>query len=85
MKVGLKLPSSSTIFLVSEQCASFTRAVSAAVWMTRASTCASGRNSSVEPESLNAVDAMRVTFSHSARNVPWVSTQPLGRPVVPEV
>ena len=54
----------------------------------RAKTCASGRKSSVEalagaPNS--SLAAASTTLPHSARKLRWVSTQPLGRPVVPEV
>jgi hypothetical protein len=54
--------------------------------MTRAKMCASGRNSSVDPSRWwNSAASARVTFSTSNRKFPWVISQPLGRPVVPDV
>ena len=55
--------------------------------MIRANTCASGRNSSVPGSGIPAtrVSGPRKAFRTSARRFSWVSSQPLGRPVVPEV
>ena len=56
------------------------------IWMTRASTCASGRNSSVEPPGAVKISgAPALALRTSASRLRWVSSQPLGRPVVPEV
>ncbi len=57
--------------------------------MIRAKTWASGRNSSVEAPS-PASDGANSSSSSSATassnmKLPWVSMQPFGRPVVPEV
>jgi len=56
------------------------------IWMIRAKTCASGRNSSVlRPSMLNRPSSESTTTPSSNMKLPWVSTQPFGRPVVPEV
>ncbi len=55
-------------------------------WMTRASTCASGRNSSVEPPvTLKISGLAALPLRTSASMLRCVSSQPLGRPVVPDV
>jgi hypothetical protein len=54
--------------------------------MMRANACASGRNSSVEPEKSNSsVSAPAVALRVSASRFACVIEQPFGRPVVPEV
>ena len=55
--------------------------------MIRAKTCASGRNSRVEavPEAFSAASGPMNVFLTAASRFSWVSSQPLGRPVVPEV
>ena len=54
--------------------------------MKRANTCASGRNSRVLAPSAETTCSIRLTvFSVSTTKLPWVSSQPFGRPVVPEV
>ena len=55
-------------------------------WMIRANTCASGRNSSVEAPSVSKSSCSSSTATPSSNmKLPWVSMQPLGRPVVPLV
>ena len=55
--------------------------------MTRAKTCASGRNSSVDavPAAWIAASGPMNAFLTAASRFSWVSSHPLGRPVVPEV
>ena len=54
--------------------------------MKRAKTCASGRKSSVDaPSRLTTSSIFAVAFSARPRKFSCVSSQPLGRPVVPEV
>jgi len=54
--------------------------------MKRANTCANGRNNSVDEPSTSRTAFMdSVAFSARAMKLSWVSWQPLGRPVVPEV
>ena len=62
------------------------------IWIMRAKTWASGRNSSVEAfssvKTLASVASESfglMTLPASNRKLPWVSSQPFGRPVVPEV
>ena len=68
-----------------------TRAFTQPTWMIRAKTWARGRNSSVEAPSPCSSDGAKSASSSSMATVssnmklPWVSMQPLGRPVVPEV
>ena len=57
----------------------------APISMARPNTCAIGRNSSVEVSSLNRCSSPLATSETSDRKLRWVSSQPLGRPVVPEV
>ena len=55
-------------------------------WMKRAKTCASGRKSSVAaPSARTTTLSDSAAFSARSLKLPWVSWQPLGRPVVPEV
>jgi len=56
-------------------------------WMMRASECASGRNRRVERPSMVKTSFMGplLTLMTSKARLRWVSSQPLGRPVVPEV
>ena len=54
--------------------------------MNRAKTCARGRNSRVEaPFALTTSPRRSTVFSASAMKLSCVSSQPFGRPVVPEV
>ncbi len=54
--------------------------------MNRANTWASGRKSNVAAPSARTTDASdSQAFSARSLKFPWVSSQPLGRPVVPEV
>ena len=56
------------------------------IWMIRAKTWASGRKSSVEAPSVSkSVSSSSTATPSSNMKLPWVSMQPLGRPVVPEV
>ena len=57
----------------------------APIWMARPNTCAIGRNSSVEHSVLNRLLRPTTTWVTSPRKLAWVSSQPFGRPVVPEV
>ncbi len=58
-------------------------------WIIRPSTWASGRNSRVDGSSpvaaVNTGSSMAWQLAASVRKLAWVSRQPLGRPVVPEV
>ncbi len=61
-------------------------AATARTEMKRAKTCASGRNMMVRACSLTIWRSeVARAFSDSSTKLPWVSSQPLGRPVVPEV
>ena len=63
-----------------------TRALTAPTWMIRAKTWASGRKSRVEASSGSNSSCSSGTATPSSNmKLPWVSRQPLGRPVVPEV
>ncbi len=54
--------------------------------MNRANTWASGRKSSVDaPGRMTTSDSLYAVFSARSRKLPWVSSTPFGRPVVPEV
>ena len=53
--------------------------------MMRAKEWASGRNSSVEAADSNTSGATLTALRTSASRLRWVSSQPLGWPVVPEV
>ena len=54
--------------------------------MNRAKTWARGRKSRVEaPSAETTSESLAVVFSARSRKLPWVSSTPLGRPVVPEV
>ena len=57
----------------------------APIWMARPKTWAMGRNSSVELLVLNRWLNPVATWVTSLRKLAWVSSQPFGRPVVPEV
>lgn len=61
-------------------------AISAATSTSLPKTCATGRKSSTEHSPVRKSGLSRATtLPHSAKKLRWVSTQPLGRPVVPEV
>jgi hypothetical protein len=66
-----------------------TRPRIAATCTIRPKTCASGRNSRVAASSpfleWNTGSQRSMTVSASYMKLPWLITQPLGRPVVPEV
>ena len=71
---------------MSDECPIRTPAVTASTSTNRANTCASGRKSSVEaPSALTTSESFSAAFSARVRKLPWVSSTPLGRPVVPEV
>ncbi|CNG80012.1 Uncharacterised protein [Mycobacterium tuberculosis] len=54
--------------------------------ISRANTCASGRNSSVElPSTATSAIAPCTALRAVDTRFPWVISQPFGRPVVPEV
>ena len=84
-KVGWNSPRSSTRFFTSGVCPMTVRVLTAPTWMTRASTCASGMNSSSEPSTLRNRPSSDIPLPISNRKLPCVSSQPLGRPVVPLV
>ncbi len=85
--MGLKLASAGSSCLVSAWWPTFTPPVTASTAMNRAKTCAVVMNSNVdappggETTSLIASAALR----DSSTKLECVSTQPLGRPVEPEV
>ncbi len=54
-------------------------------WITLPKTCASGRNSSTDPPDVSSSGNTSATERTSDCMLRWVSSQPLGRPVVPEV
>ena len=55
-------------------------------WMIRAKTCAKGRKRRVEASSASkSISSSWIVTPSSNMKLPWVSMQPLGRPVVPEV
>lgn len=91
MKVGRKATRSgmSAFADSSGWCPSFTRPRSAAISTMRPKTCASGRKSRVAASSPGLernTGCQRATMvSASNMKLAWVMTQPLGRPVVPEV
>ena len=71
---------------MSPLCAIRVRDFTQPTWMIRAKTCASGRKSSVEASSVsNSASSSGTATPSSTMKLPWVSMQPLGRPVVPEV
>ncbi len=91
MNVGWNSAKSSSRLRMSEEWPSRTRAFTAPTSTMRAKTWASGRKSSVAGASLPS-DAGSKSSGRSARTtvssnmkLPWVSMQPLGLPVVPEV
>jgi hypothetical protein len=61
------------------------RACTTPIWMSRAKACASGRKSRVLAPALNRFGSTGTALAMSAYMLRWVSTQPLGRPVVPLV
>jgi hypothetical protein len=56
-----------------------------ATWRIFAKECASGRNSSCESSGVIISWMPWMVFLLFDRRLPWVSTQPFGRPVVPDV
>ncbi len=71
---------------MSAVCPIFASALTQSTWMNRAKTWARGRKSSVDAPSADTTCASRLmALSDSAMKLSWVSWQPLGRPVVPEV
>ncbi len=61
-------------------------AITAATCTSRPKTCAMGRKRSTEDSPVRNSGRSRSTMlPHSAKKLRWLSTQPLGRPVVPEV
>ena len=67
-------------------CATVTPAATASTEMKRANTWARGRNMMVRACSWTILlSEVASAFSESSTKLPWVSSQPLGRPVVPEV
>ncbi len=61
------------------------RVLTAPTWMTRASTWARGMNSRIDPSTFMNRPSRPIPLPTSNRKLPWVSSQPLGRPVVPLV
>jgi hypothetical protein len=66
-------------------CPTTVRVASAPHWMTLPNTCASGRKSNTEPVSFSSSGRINVTDLTSLSTLRWVSSQPFGCPVVPEV
>ena len=92
MNVGWNSARSSSRFLMSAEWPIRTRALTQPTWMIRANTWASGRNSSVDgctsavsDGGSNSSSSSSTATVSSNMKLPWVSMQPLGRPVVPEV
>ncbi len=89
MNVGRNAARLSVSVLTSAQCPSVARAITAPTSTMRPNTCASGRNSSVLASSpaspLNIGARYSTALPTEANRFRWVSTTPLGRPVVPEV
>ena len=92
MNVGWNVARSAIRFLTSLVCPSTEPPMTTPTWIIRANTCASGRKSSVEAPSsekrlasVASRSRMLTTLAASKRKLPWVSSQPLGRPVVPDV
>ena len=85
--MGRKAARAGSSALMSPQCPSTIPASMQPTSMTRAKTCASGRNSSVPESSMlvKSVSGPRNALRTAASRFWWVSSQPLGRPVVPEV
>jgi hypothetical protein len=61
------------------------RARTVPIWISRANEWASGRKSSVVAPSLKRFGSTGIALQMSESRLRWVSTQPLGRPVVPLV
>ena len=86
MKVGWKLCSWGSRLLMSALWPSRARDFTAPTWMIRAKTWASGRNSRVDaPSASNSRSSSATATVSSVWKLSWVSMQPLGRPVVPDV
>ena len=87
MNVGRNEASAGSSAVRSAQCPSTIPPSMQPTWMILANTCASGRNSSVPGSSAPAmtVSGPRKALRTSDSRFSWVSSQPLGRPVVPEV
>ena len=87
MNVGRNEASAGSSAVRSPQCPSTIPPSMQPTSMIRAKTCASGRNSSVPGFSIPATMASgpRNALRTSDSRFSWVSAQPLGRPVVPEV
>lgn len=84
--MGRNAASSAVTSLMSETWPSLIGAIAGAISAIRPSTWASGRKSSTELSPVRNSGASRSTMlPHSAMKLAWVSWQPLGRPVVPEV
>ena len=68
-----------------------TRALTQPTWMIRANTCASGQEQqrggtlALLAGGANSASSSSMATVSSNMKLPWVSMQPLGRPVVPEV
>jgi hypothetical protein len=86
MNVGRKEAKSSSSDRMSLEWPIRAVASTQSTWMNRAKTWASGRKSSVAAPSALTTDASdSQVFSARSLKLPWVSWQPLGRPVVPDV
>ncbi len=85
MNVGSKTAKSLSRFLTSDVWPIVIRFSTHPTWMMRANTWASGRNSSVDAPSVNSSRRPSVVVAASNRKLPWVSSHPFGRPVVPLV
>ena len=85
MKVGLNRARSSMSWETSGVCARAMPASREVTSTNRANTWASGRNSRVRAPSCMSSPATGIVFWEHATKLRWVSSQPLGGPVVPDV
>jgi len=84
--VGLNVAMSATACLTSGVWPIGSWPTSISTSTNRANTCASGRKSSeFAPGSLTISGSRLTASSDNSTKFPWLSTTPLGRPVVPEV
>ena len=84
--MGWNVPRSSTRWATSGVYPSTVPDSRQPIWMMRAKEWASGRNSSADrPGRAKMSGRPPIAFRTSASRFRWLSSQPLGRPVVPEV
>ena len=85
MNVGRKVARSATRALVSGVCPRMAPAGMTSTSMNRANTCASGMKSRVREPGGQTSPSSATALRARSTKLPWVSSAPLGRPVVPEV